>query len=110
MLLCCGSRTTSWGLIMRISGAERDAAYEAASNILNDIGLGACPFTLDQKDGMLSLRIERNTAAGKIATSVPVDHHQLKESLDDHEVRLRLRHDWLVKLAGTRDAFLRDAS
>jgi hypothetical protein len=94
---------------MKFSGAEIDAAYEAASNILNDIGLGACQFTLDQEGGMLSLRIEQTTAAGKIATSVPVDHHQLKESLDDHEVRLRLRHDWLVKLAGPRNAFLRDA-
>ncbi len=94
---------------MSYSHAEMDAAREAASRILNDIGLGAGQFTIEPQAGMWALRLERMTANGKVTTSIPIDHHQLKESLDDHEARAHLRHDWTIKLATWREAILRDA-
>ncbi len=94
---------------MSFSQAEMDAVYEAARNLLNEIGLGACQFSVEPQGGMWELRIVGVTTEGKVASSVPIDHHLLKESLDDHEVRLRLRHDWTAKLIGGRNAFLRDA-
>ncbi len=94
---------------MSFSQAEIDAVYEAASNILNDIGFATGPFTIEPQAGMWSLRLERMTADGKRTASIPIDHHQLKESLDDQEARTRLRHDWTIKLAAWREAILRDA-
>lgn len=94
---------------MSFSQAEIDAVAEAASNILNDIGLGANRFTIAPQAGMWSLQLEHATASGRVTTRVPIDHHQLKESLDDHEARARLRHDWTIKLAAWREEFLRDA-
>jgi hypothetical protein len=58
-----------------------DAAYEAASRILNDFGLGACKSTIEPHGGMWELRLERITAVGRTTTNMPIDHHQLKESL-----------------------------
>lgn len=94
---------------MSFSQAEFDAVYEAAGNILNDIGLGAGAFTIEPQAGMWALRLERVTPAGKTTASIPFDHHQLKESLDDHEARVHLRHDWTIKLAAWREVVLRDA-
>ena len=93
---------------MSFSSAEMDAAYEAASRILNDIGLGASQFSIEPQAGMWALHLERIVASGKATASVPFDHHQLKESLDDHEARARLRHDWTTKLASWREGILRD--
>ena len=57
---------------------------------------------------MWALRLERITAGGKTTTNIPIDHHQLKESLDDPEARVHLRHNWTTKLAAWREAILRD--
>jgi len=93
---------------MNFSQAEIDAVYDAASNILNDIGLGAVPFHIEPQAGMWTLRLERASTNGGVTMSIPIDHHHLKESLDDQEARARLRHDWTIKLATWRAAILRD--
>lgn len=79
---------------MTYSAAETEAASEATSRILNDIGLGTCHFALEPMGATWLVHVEC-PGQGRTMTSVlAVEHHLLYASLDDAAAYEHLRHDW----------------
>ena len=84
---------------MAFSAAETEAASEAASRLLNDLGLGACRFSLTPQGDSWLVEIECPRQGEPVTAMLTAEHHQLYASLDDVPGREHLRHEWEVKLA-----------
>lgn len=86
-------------LVMPYSAAESEAANEAASRLLNDIGLGACHFALEPMINSWLVHLECPGRGRTVTSSLSVEHHRLYASLDDMATYEHLRHEWSSALA-----------
>lgn len=84
---------------MSYSAAETEAASEAASRILNDIGLGSCRYALEPAGNAWLVHIECPGQGRMTTSTLSVEHHLLYASLDDVAAYEHLRHDWIGTLA-----------
>ncbi len=84
---------------MSYSAAETEAAHEACSRVLNDIGLGGCHFALEPLGDTWLVHVECPGKGRTTTSSISVDHHVLYASLDDHAAYERLRNDWTEVLS-----------
>jgi hypothetical protein len=66
----------------------------AVEQVLDDIGLDAYLYTVEPKEEGWSLRVECAAEDGWQEVTMPVDRHELRESLHDGRVRQRLRSEW----------------
>lgn len=84
---------------MPYSAAETEAANEAASRLLNDIGLGACHFALEPRANSWLVHLECPGQGRTVTSTLSVEHHRLYASLDDVATYEHLRHEWSSALA-----------
>jgi hypothetical protein len=73
-------------------------ASAAAERILGELCARSFGYTVEQKEGGWTLRVECATEDGWRVTILPVDPAELTESLRDASARERLRAAWRRRL------------
>lgn len=81
-----------------VSTHELRGTREAVEGLLEELGVRAFLYTIEQKDGAWTARIECAIDGGWQTQVLPVDPHALAASLRDPELRARLRADWASRL------------
>ena len=69
-------------------------AREAVERLLDEMGLNAFTYTVEQKIDGWTLRVECATDEGWQEATLQVDPHELSASMTDADVRAKLRTDW----------------
>ena len=87
---------------MTLSGTELAGATEAASAVLEELGLDAYLFAVEPREGSWELTLECAVDEGWQTIKLPVDVHELLESRRDAGVRSRLTARWGAKFAECR--------
>jgi len=73
-------------------------AHAAAEGLLGELCVRAFAYTVEQKDGRWTLRVECATDGGWQVSTFAVDPAELGASLRDPAVRAKLRAAWLQHL------------
>lgn len=81
-----------------VSSQELRSARQAVESLLEELGVGAFLYTIEQKEAGWTLTIERAIHGAWQATVLPLDPHALAASLRDPALRARLREDWESRL------------
>jgi hypothetical protein len=81
-----------------ISTQELRSTQQAVEGLLEELGVRAFLYTIDQKDAGWTLNIECAVDGGWQTKVLPLDPHALAASLRDPELRARLREDWQSRL------------
>jgi len=77
---------------------EIRSARRAVGRVLDELGVRAYLFTVEQKEAGWVLSIECATDGEWQSVSLPVDPAELSASLRDLAVRAKLRADWAPRL------------
>lgn len=81
-----------------ISTEELRGTRQAVEGLLEELGLRAFVYTIEQRETGWMLKIERALDGEWQTTVLPVDPHALAASLRDPILRARLREDWESRL------------
>lgn len=81
-----------------ISTEELRGTRQAVEGLLEELGMGAFLYTIEQKEGGWTLTVERALNGDWQTIVLPVDPHALAASLRDPTLRARLREDWESRL------------
>jgi len=87
---------------MTFSGTELAGATQAASAVLEELGLDAYLFAVEPREGSWELTLQCAVDEGWQTINLPVDIHELLESRTDAGTRSRLAARWGAKFAGCR--------
>ena len=74
------------------------SARSAVERVLEELGVRAFVYTVEQKETSWVLSVECATDGGWQRVELAVDPAELKASLSDPAVRARLRSDWAPHL------------
>ena len=81
-----------------ISTQELRGAKQAVERLLEELGVRAFLYTIEEKNGAWTATIECALDGDWQTRVLPVDPHALAASLRDPELRARLRADWESRL------------
>jgi hypothetical protein len=81
-----------------ISTEELRGTRKAVEGLLEELGMGAFLYTIEQKEAGWTLTIERALDGDWQTTVLPLDPHALAASLRDPALRAALREDWKSRL------------
>jgi hypothetical protein len=87
---------------MAFSGPELTGSRNAASAILEELGLDAYLFAVEPREGSWELTLECAVEEGWQTIKMPVDIHELLASRTDAGALSRLTASWGAKLAECR--------
>ncbi len=84
-----------------ISTEELRGTRQAVERLLEELGMDAFLYTIEQKEsGGWTLTLERALDGDWQTIVLPLDPHALAASLRDPALRARLREDWQSRLHG----------